>query len=891
MSKRARLSLLCLIAATLWQASISDALAQKFRCENARGPTQQAICGNPELLALHQELEEAFEQVQSRHRDQPAVRWRQANEQDKFVFSGRNRCDGNVDCLTRAYQRRLGQIRESGGLPPRVPQYSDEGRRRGPTPSAGAPGSRQETAPVAHGPVAPRAPDAPFSLAGLWEGSYNCQGNRLMVSLTVPPFGDKGELTLDFYPPPGKTGDFDGARSYRFQLDTLLGEVKMQAGRLVGDGARGRPLDAEFVGFVSPDGLTVSGTANLRARECGKFSFARVASLQQREAARTAPPPTQRAGPVTPMLAARSHEEFCATLKAWGDQFRVAHPTFRQPFMMADRTQKENLLRDEFFTTFIGKPYADLTREDRFALQRLMYSGQRGNPGCPRDAEGEYYSLLTVPPVSLNVIQEALTVRRQLEQAIERLPAGRDSVARLNALVGESEKRLAALWPSDRTAFNAIVARKRASLAEATLVATLKDAPNAPATLELISDLHFLSTNAGASGAQKARPVLEQKIGAYAATALATHPPVRDIVSFAEAAVKQKELRAALQPYMDYEAAKRAVGETRDRFLKDSSAVSQSLRVDLASPAQASTFYPYRSALNKLVGASADEAIVRDLVTAYQAAADSWIGAQVAAHKSTPKPESDGAPPKFDPNNPLGTGTPTALSSADEQFLALPWAFKELIRAAYVNDRQWLYDTGAYANIRAFTILGGHVRQVCPALVTREFRDLALKEAGGIDPYTLNPERFLKWTMETFNGMAQRAGDPAMWLGQMRSAEEFGEKVRNDAGLMIAIVNQTSCDDPRPKRMFDNMLAFVRDPTAGIKPESLKTVDVCVVDSNTSGNSFRAQEWCECAGPILDRELTSVQKAFARIKVGGNLHSLMVMYPHLGASVSRCRRL
>lgn len=92
-------ALLCLAAPTVSRAA-------SFDCAKAGTPTEKAICKDPAVSKLDDQVAEAFKAAQALW---PAGNWRTfiRNEQRQWLKDRNDICKADVDCLKQDYQRRL----------------------------------------------------------------------------------------------------------------------------------------------------------------------------------------------------------------------------------------------------------------------------------------------------------------------------------------------------------------------------------------------------------------------------------------------------------------------------------------------------------------------------------------------------------------------------------------------------------------------------------------------------------------------------------------------------------------------------------------------------------------------------------------------------------------
>jgi uncharacterized protein YecT (DUF1311 family) len=90
--------------------------ATSFDCTKATHDDEIAICGDPGLAAMDVELAELYQSDLKTISDPKAL----ARSESGWVMA-RNMCDGDLDCLRRAYGERIGQFKGSLGSPPLLP--------------------------------------------------------------------------------------------------------------------------------------------------------------------------------------------------------------------------------------------------------------------------------------------------------------------------------------------------------------------------------------------------------------------------------------------------------------------------------------------------------------------------------------------------------------------------------------------------------------------------------------------------------------------------------------------------------------------------------------------------------------------------------------------------
>ena len=93
--------------------------ATSFDCSNADHEDEVAICGDPGLAAMDTELAQLYQSALQSISDPKALA-----ESESGWVTARHLCDGDLDCLRRAYGQRIGQFKGSPGSPPLLPTDS-----------------------------------------------------------------------------------------------------------------------------------------------------------------------------------------------------------------------------------------------------------------------------------------------------------------------------------------------------------------------------------------------------------------------------------------------------------------------------------------------------------------------------------------------------------------------------------------------------------------------------------------------------------------------------------------------------------------------------------------------------------------------------------------------
>ena len=87
-----------------------------FDCAKATHEDEIAICGDPGLAAMDVELAQLYQSTLATISDPNAL----AQAESGWLVA-RQMCDGDLDCLRRAYGERIGQFKGSLGSPPLLP--------------------------------------------------------------------------------------------------------------------------------------------------------------------------------------------------------------------------------------------------------------------------------------------------------------------------------------------------------------------------------------------------------------------------------------------------------------------------------------------------------------------------------------------------------------------------------------------------------------------------------------------------------------------------------------------------------------------------------------------------------------------------------------------------
>lgn len=97
--------------------------ATSFDCSKAAHEDEIAICGDPGLAAMDTELAELYQSALKSISDPTALA-----ESESGWVTARHLCDGDLDCLRRAYGARIGQFKGSLGSPPLLPTDTTAGK-------------------------------------------------------------------------------------------------------------------------------------------------------------------------------------------------------------------------------------------------------------------------------------------------------------------------------------------------------------------------------------------------------------------------------------------------------------------------------------------------------------------------------------------------------------------------------------------------------------------------------------------------------------------------------------------------------------------------------------------------------------------------------------------
>jgi uncharacterized protein len=86
------------------------AAAQSFFCNNAQSQEELAICGNPHLGALDDEMSALYTDIEKNSAEN--VRSDVLTEQRAFLDE-RSNCGGDVPCLTALYEGRIAALKKT----------------------------------------------------------------------------------------------------------------------------------------------------------------------------------------------------------------------------------------------------------------------------------------------------------------------------------------------------------------------------------------------------------------------------------------------------------------------------------------------------------------------------------------------------------------------------------------------------------------------------------------------------------------------------------------------------------------------------------------------------------------------------------------------------------
>jgi uncharacterized protein len=101
-----------LLALLIAARGIGQLKAQSFNCRYARHPDERAICQNPGLARLDEELASVYRRLLLRLPKQEGEQL--YKEEDAFVIL-RSRCGVQHSCIEESYRQRLRQLKEALG--------------------------------------------------------------------------------------------------------------------------------------------------------------------------------------------------------------------------------------------------------------------------------------------------------------------------------------------------------------------------------------------------------------------------------------------------------------------------------------------------------------------------------------------------------------------------------------------------------------------------------------------------------------------------------------------------------------------------------------------------------------------------------------------------------
>ena len=109
----AMIAVMILGGATAWAAGQEEerAALQKIICSNPANATQKAICDNPDLKRMDDEMRQVLDKLMSSiPQDDERTRADLIYSQQRFAHV-RRLCHGNLPCLKRVYASRLKTLR------------------------------------------------------------------------------------------------------------------------------------------------------------------------------------------------------------------------------------------------------------------------------------------------------------------------------------------------------------------------------------------------------------------------------------------------------------------------------------------------------------------------------------------------------------------------------------------------------------------------------------------------------------------------------------------------------------------------------------------------------------------------------------------------------------
>jgi S1-C subfamily serine protease len=377
-------------------------------------------------------------------------------------------------------------------------------------PAPAPPAAPQAVAPVAPSTPTPEPQVAPvrqtsaeqppvnLQLAGGWIGIYQVYPAYVQMTLTISGEpGESGEAPASIRVEgiDGRTAPHMGVTPavVRFQPDSLSLDI-----RAVPDGDRRSNLtglafhgvyDAERRVFAGVQGL-VRGDASpyfvmvRQGRE--KEFFNRIADMPD-GGARPGQRPRVSAGTLGTLgalsgVGGSSPSE--DRLREWASQIYREYPDIN-PYHTESGglyAVARNLFRDEYFTSYFGKPFDELGEGDMAKINRRLedlpppranFPEERGNNAARTMARGFWVNIGTyaAPDIMLSVVA-LRSISGWMKQTQRRLasiapaPGLFETLAKIEA---EEQASLSTLWPSEREGFLATIDAQRARLADPVL--------------------------------------------------------------------------------------------------------------------------------------------------------------------------------------------------------------------------------------------------------------------------------------------------------------------------------------------------------------------------------------------------------------------------------------
>jgi hypothetical protein len=471
----------------------------------------------------------------------------------------------------------------------------------------------------------------------------------------------------------------------------------------------------------------------------------------------------------------------------------------------------------------------------------------------------------------------------RVAQAGDKFSPDAQGLAQLSEYLGPMETALAAAVPETRSAILSPVWRRQTEIAAAVL-------QNASAQLDGATTLDQLRSLDSAARIVKAQANLlpgsdailsraEASIGKRLQSLIASDlAPIEDALTtfdgLAQLSARQSAAAEKFASFSDYPEYETAMGAARARLSTIRAVVGHDLAQKVAEAPDVGAIRAIRDSLTSLQQTARGSTVTATLMASYRSGLDKWFR---AGARKVPPGSNDNA------NADVTGGSGPGQDEPDSAFTAAGLNHSAWISSLYRRNFLPVYRDRALVYYYVAIMLS-EIGPRCPGRLAPDFLIAIMRrqlspnmpdnlEGAGVDI-------LMTLLMET----AKLSRNPGEWMKEQISQGVLINQAQSDARSILAT---TQCDDPAMHTFLRNTQTFFEDPSFGVPATDLSMADICL-DATPRGQGKIRANYCACAGPLLDQNLTPVEETYIRTDSRRRFWDVVQLDPDLHSRLSGC---